>query len=209
MRDRNWNPDQQEIIRRDINDMLRNGWIKRGYGSWAARLVPVLKSDGTIRMCADYRALNDRTKADAYPSANPDIIMDKLHGKKFFSKLDALKGYYQIRLDENIQELTGFTCPLGLFHFTVLPFGLKNAPAIFQRMMDDVLGEYKGEFSNVLLDDILIYSDTFEEHLVHIGKILTRLREHNISLRFDKCSFACVELVYLGHMMHHPRRDKG
>ena len=113
MRDRHWSPDQLEIIRRDINDMLRNGWIKRGYGSWAARLVPVLKSDRTIRMCADYRALNDRTKADAYPSANPDIIMDKLHGKKYFSKLDALKGYYQIRLNENIQELTGFTCPLG------------------------------------------------------------------------------------------------
>ena len=201
MRDRHWSPDQLEIIRRDINDMLKNGWIRKGYGSWAARLVPVLKSDGTIRMCADYRALNDRTKADAYPSANPDIIMDRLHGKKYFSKLDALKGYYQIRLDDNIQELTGFTCPLGLFQFTVLPFGLKNAPAIFQRMMDDILGEYKGDFTDVLLDDILIYSDTFEEHLEHIQKILTRLKLHNVVLRFDKCSFACTELIYLGHII--------
>ena len=202
MKDRNWNPTQLEIIRRDINELLKQKWIVQCDGSWSARLVPVLKSDGSIRMCADYRALNDRTKTDAYPSANPDAIMDRLHGKKFFTKLDAMKGYYQVKLDETDQELTGFSCPFGFFKFTRMPFGLKNAPAIYQRMMDQILGDYKGDFADVLLDDILIYSDTYEEHLKHIQLVLARLKEHNVALRFDKCQFACSELYYLGHVIN-------
>ncbi len=202
MRDRNWNPDQLAAIRKDIDELLKNGWITKCYGSWAARLVPVIKSDGTIRMCADYRALNDRTKADAYPSANPDTIMDRLHGKAFFSKLDAMKGYYQIKIDDASKELTGFTCPFGFFQFEVMPFGLKNAPAIFQRMMDEVLDGYAGIFCDVLIDDILIYSDTFPEHLDHIQLVLERLKDRNIALRFDKCQFAVTELYFLGHIIN-------
>ena len=202
MKDRMWNPQQKKQIEKEVTELLTQGWIQKSFGPWAARLVPVLKPDGSTRICVDYRLLNNVTKADAYPSANPEIILDNLNGKKYFTKMDAMKGYYQILLAFCARELTAFTCPLGLFEFIRMPFGLKNAPAIFQRLMDELLGDLKGKFLDVLMDDIIIYSNTFEEHIEHIRIVLTRLRDKGIALRFDKCSFACPELKFLGHIVN-------
>ena len=181
-----------------IKDLLDRGWIQPSKSAWAHRLVPVVKKDGTIRLCVDYGPLNLVTIDDAYPSPLIEIILDQLCGRRFFSKFDAEKGYYQILLAIACRHLTAFSCPMGLFEFVVLPFGLRNAVAFFQRMMNDLLGDSLHDFNNVLLDDILTASFEYEQHLRHLRFTLSRLRDRNVTLNLAKCFFAAEKLVYLG-----------
>ena len=199
--DRRWPAEKLPKLRAAITDMIDRGWIQPTKSPWAHRIVPVNKPDGSLRVCIDFRPVNTVTIADAYPSANPDDILDRLSGRQFFTKLDAEKGYYQIKMAHISRRLTAFTCPLGLFEFVVLPFGLKNAVAFFQRFMNELLGDTLFTFTEVLLDDILVNSFTYEDHLSHLLNVFQRLRDSNVTLNLYKCEFAAKRLLYLGHII--------
>ena len=200
-KERSYQPAVRNCIIDEVNKLLEQGFVEPGYGPWRARCVPVLKPDGTIRFCVDYRDLNNATVEDAFPAPNPEDIFDRLRGKKIFSSIDLKQGYYQVRLDERSRDLTGFGCPLGLFRWTVLPMGVKNACAIFQRLMQWVLKEHLGKICDVYLDDIIIYSDSMEEHLEHLKTIMDCISKANLGINFKKCQFAVTEIKFLGEII--------
>ena len=145
--------------------MLNQGVIRPSNSPWASPVVLVRKKDGTWRFCIDFRKLNSVTHRDAYPLPRIDATLDSLAGAKFFSTLDLASGYWQVELEEEDKEKTAFTTPHGLFEFNVMPFGLTNAPATFQRLMECVLAGLTTEHSLIYLDDIIVFSATFQEHL--------------------------------------------
>jgi hypothetical protein len=160
------------------------------------------KKDGTRRMCIDYRAVNKLTHQDRYPIPRIDDLLDQLKGAKFFSSLDLLSGYHQVRLHEADIPKTAFRTPMGLYEFLVLPFGLTNAPATFQRLMNTIFHDFIREgFLIVYLDDLLIFSRTREEHLSHLRRVFERLREKQLYAKLAKCNFFKTELAYLGHVV--------
>ena len=200
-KERNYPPNTRDTIIVEVNKLLKQGWVEKCTGPWRARCVPILKPDGTIRFCIDYRDLNAVTTDDAFPAPNAETIFDRLQGKKYFTSLDLKKGYYQVELDENSRDYTGFGCPLGLFRWTVLPMGVKNACAIFQRLMQNILKPYLGIFCDVYLDDILIYSDSIEEHFKHVKIIMDLIKERQLSVNFHKCQWMVKELKFLGEII--------
>ena len=176
-------------------------FIEPSVSPWAHRIVPIEKKDGTLRVCIDYRPVNEVTIGDAYPSTDPSFILDHLAGRHVFTKLDAEKGYYQVNLDISSRPLTAFTSPIGLFQFKVLPFGLKNAVAYFQRMMNNILAHTLNKTNFVLLDDILTASPSYQEHLIHLRETLSLLRAKGVCLNLSKCEFALLCLTYLGFVI--------
>jgi hypothetical protein len=153
----------------------------------------------------NYKKLNDVTVGESYPIPRIEDMLNELSQAKFFTKLDLKSGYWQIPIKEEDKYKTAFICSQGLFEYNVMPFGLTNAPATFQRFMDSTLGDLQMRFAMVYLDDIIIYSKTFEEHLQHIDIILERLASVNLQLKINKCQFAMNEISYLGHIIS----DKG
>jgi hypothetical protein len=141
-----------------------------------------------FRLCVDYRALNKVTIKNSYPLPRRDEIFDRLTSAKYFTKIDLRSGYHQIRLDRNAIPKTAFRTRYGLFEFAVLPFGLTNAPSTFMALMNDVFHTHLDSFVIICLDDILIYSITLEEHLVHLRKILELLRQHKLYAKMSKCA---------------------
>src|SRR6266511_941893 len=138
---------------------------------------------------------------DAHQLPRIDDILEQFRGAKWFSSIDLASGYWQIEMNEKDREKTAFTCHLGLFEFNVMPFGLKNAPPTFQRMMNEILKDWLDEFVVVYIDDIMIYSKTFEEHLKHIEKILKKLKEVNLMLKLSKCKWGERNIEFLGHVV--------
>ena len=149
-------------------------------------------------MCIDYQALNKITVKNRYPLPKIDELLDRLHGARYFTKIDLASGYHQIRVRESDIQKTAFVSRYGSFEYMVMPFGLCNAPATFQRVMNTILREGLDKFVLVFLDDILIYSKTLEEHLEHIRAVLGRLREEKFFGRLHKCDFFRTEVEYLG-----------
>jgi hypothetical protein len=153
-------------------------------------------------MVIDYRSLNKITIQDSYPLPRIDDLLDRLQGAKYFSSLDLLSGYHQVKLRAEDVPKTAFRTPLGLYEFLVLPFGLTNAPATFQRLMNSIFSDFIREgFVVVYLDDVLIFSKTEEEHMEHLRRVFARLREHNLYAKLKKCDFLKEELCYLGHIV--------
>src|SRR5215471_5792617 len=140
-------------------------------------------------------------KKDNYPLPRIDEILDSLKGAQWFSTLDLASGYWQIKVKKEHQEKTAFITKYGIYEFKVMPFGLCNAPATFQRTMDKVLGDIKDKFVMVYLDDVIIYSNTFEEHLKYVEEVLKRIRIAGLRLKAEKCKFAAQELQFLGHIV--------
>lgn len=160
----------------------------------------VAKPDGTKRMVIDYRALNSLTVRNRYPLPRPDVLMDKLVKAKYLSKIDLRTGYWQIRMEEESIPLTAFTSSFGHYEWTVLPMGLTNAPAEFMSMMQKLFGkEIDMKFVIAFLDDILIYSETYAEHLKHVRAVIQRLKEAGLHAKLSKCSFFKKEVQFLGH----------
>ena len=145
-------------VQKQISDLLAKGWIERSSSPYAAPILFVKKKDGSLRMCVDYRALNKQTVKNRYPLPRLDDIFDKLQGAKVFTFLDLAQGYHQIRITPEDVPKTAFRTPLGHFQYKVLSFGLTNAPATFQSVMNEILGEYLDKFFLVYLDDILVFS---------------------------------------------------
>ena len=163
-------------------------------------MVLVKKKDGSMRFCVDYRRLNEITKADAYPMPRVDDLTDQLGGAKYLSTLDLTRGYWQVPMEATAKEKTAFVTPYGLCQFRVMPFGLNGAPATFQRLMDQVIRGAE-DFTGAYLDDLVIFSKTWEEHLGHLRNIFTRLRQANLTAKPKKCQFGMSKCTYLGHVV--------
>ena len=156
----------RETVRKDLQDMEENGIIEPSSSEWAAPIVLVKKKDGTLRFCVDYRKLNSLSQADAYPMPRIDELIDQLGQAKYVTTLDLTRGYWQVPVAVKAREKTAFVTPFGLYQFRMMPFGLQGAPATFQRMMDQLLRGLEGYAAAYL--DLVIYSNSWEEHLVHL-----------------------------------------
>lgn len=188
-------------LRAQLTELLERGFIRPSTSPFGAPILFVTKKDGGWRLCVDYRALNKITIRNQHPLPRIDEMFEQLHGSKFFSKLDLASGYHQIRMHEDSIEKTAFKTRYGHYEFTVMPFGLTNAPATFQHVMNTVLAPYLDRFVLVYLDDILIYSKSYEEHLEHLRKVLLALRENKFYCKRSKCLFCTQEVEYLGHLL--------
>ena len=200
-RDRRWSHEELTIMKEQIETLRKTGMIEPSDSDWASRLVMVTKKDGSIRVCVDFREVNKLTKKDAYPAPQIEQTLDQLRDAKWFTSLDAEKGYYQVRMTDKAKEVAAFRSPFGLFQFTRMPFGLTNAPAVFQRLMDKVLHGLSWKCCMVYLDDVIIYSKTWDEHLEHLDLVLQRIGDANLTLNFKKCEFAQAALKFLGHVV--------
>ena len=158
-----------------VQEMLNQGIIQPSQSPWASPIVLVKKKDGTTRFCVDYRKLNSLTRKDVYPLPRIDDTLDLLSRSAYFTTLDLASGYWQVKMDEESREKTAFTTYSGLYEFNVMPFGLCNAPATFQRLMETILAGLTRKICMVYIDDILIFSRTFEEHLSHLEQVMDRL----------------------------------
>ncbi|CAM4708791.1 unnamed protein product [Caretta caretta] len=177
--------------------MLQMGVIRPSGSAWASPVVLVPKPDGEIRFCVDYRKLNAVTRPDNYPMPRTDELLEKLGRAQFISTLDLTKGYWQVPLDESAKERSAFTTHLGLYESNVLPFGLRNAPATFQRLVDGLLAGL-GEYAVAYLDDVAIFSDSWADHLEHLQKVLERIREAGLTVKAKKCQIGLNRVTNLG-----------
>ncbi|CAM4698043.1 unnamed protein product [Lepidochelys olivacea] len=193
-------PQAKTAIEREIQDMLQMGVIRPSESAWASPVVLVPKPDGEIRFCVDYRKLNAVTRPDNYPMPRTDELLEKLGRAQFISTLDLTKGYWQVPLDESAKERSAFITHLGLYEFNVLPFGLRNAPATFQRLVDGLLAGL-GEYAVTYLDDVAIFSDSWADHLEHLQKVLERIREAGLTVKAKKCQIGLNRVTYLGHQV--------
>ena len=195
---------QNPAVRREemaqVQQMLSSDVIRPSNSPWASPVVMVRKKDGSLRFCVDFRQLNAATVKDAHPLPRIDDLLDALHGAKWFSTLDLKSGYWQVPIAEQDKEKTAFRTSSGqLFEFNQVPFGLCNAPATFSRLMDRVLAGLHWETCLFYLDDIIVFSSTWEEHLARLREVFERLRHAKLKLGPTKCTFAAKEVSYLGH----------
>ena len=194
-------PFRREQAKKMIDDMLQKDIIQPSSSPWASPIILVPKKDGSLRFCIDYRKLNSVTRKDAYPLPRVDDTLEALSGSKWFSTLDLICGYWQVEIEEKDRHKTAFCTREGLFEFKVMPFGLCNAPAVFQRLMDLVLSGIQWERCLVYIDDIVIMGKTFERHLQNLILVLERLRRAGLRLKPSKCSLFQEKVVYLGHVV--------
>ena len=159
------------------------------------------KNDGSLRMCVDYRQLNDVTIKNKYPLPRIDDLFDQLSGAKVFSKIDLRTGYHQLKIKKEDIPKTAFTTRYGLYEYTVMSFGLTNAPAFFMHRMNKVFMNFLDKFVVVFIDDILIYSKSKDEHKEHLRAVLQRLCDHQLYAKFSKCEFWLQQVGFLGHVL--------
>ena len=188
-------------IEQEVSKMLSNGQVQPSSSPWASPVVLVRKKDGSLRFCVDYRKLNSVTKKDAYPLPRIEDCLDALNGSKWFSTLDLASGYWQVAMKPEDQEKTAFLTHMGLYEFRVMPFGLCNAPATFERLMDNVLGDMKWHKCLVYLDDVVVFGDTFETALANLEEVFRRFQRANLTLKPKKCQLFRQRVEYLGHVI--------
>ena len=193
----------QEEMHTQTKEMLEAGVIEPSSSGWSSPVVMVRKSNGMYRFCIDFRKVNEVSKPDAYPLPNMDQILRKLQSARYISTLDLSSAYHQIPLEAESKPITAFTVPgMGLFQFKRMPFGLSNAGASFQRLIDRVIGPELEPNVFSYLDDIIIVTDTFPEHLEWIRKVLKRVKEAGLTINRDKSVFGHTEVRYLGVLVN-------
>jgi hypothetical protein len=181
-------PNELAELKTQLQDLLEKGFIRPSSSPWGCPTIFV-KKDQTLRMCVDYRPLNEFTIKNKYPLPRIDILFDQLTRARVFSKIDLRSGYHQIRIRPEDIPKTTFTTRYGLFEYLVMSFGLTNAPAHFTYLMNSVFMPELDKFVVVFIDDILIYSKSEEDHGKHLWIVLMRLREHQLYAKFSKCAF--------------------
>lgn len=192
---------KREEAEQIIKEMERDGVIEPSNSPWASPVVLVKKKDGSTRFCVDYRRLNDVTRKDSYPLPRIDDTLDTLAESKIFSTLDLKSGYWQVGLDPADREKTAFTIGTGLYQFTVMPFGLCNAPATFERLMETVLKGLSWKTCLVYLDDIIVVGKNVEDHMRNLEEVFKRMREANLKFSPKKCNLFRKEVSFLGHII--------
>ncbi|UYV78594.1 hypothetical protein LAZ67_16002094, partial [Cordylochernes scorpioides] len=191
---------ERDIIKEQIDEMLTEGIIRPSSSPWSFPVILVKKRDGKYRFCVDYRKLNNVTVKDVYPIPRIDEVMDTLQGSTHFSAKYLRSGYWQVEVEERDKEKTAFTTAHGLYEFNVMPFGLCNAPATFERNMENMLGNLRWQICLCFLDDVIIYSPDFPTHLKRLEAVFRCFRESNLRLNDKKCRFAFEELEILGYI---------
>ena len=193
-------PRWKDEVRVQIDQLLGLGIIRPYVSPWSSSVVTVKKKDGGVRICIDFRAVNAITQPDPYQMPLIEEILEMLTSAKFISKVDLNKGFYQIPIDPVDIPKTAFCTPWGKFEFCVMPFGLRNGPAVFQRLMDRILHKDK-ELAQVYIDDIAIFSSSWDSHCSDIARVLGRLREAGLTANVSKCQWGQTKCEFLGHVV--------
>ncbi|KAL0194996.1 hypothetical protein M9458_008568, partial [Cirrhinus mrigala] len=191
---------RRQAIEEEAHQMLKLGVIEPSRSPWSSPIVMVPKPDGTLRFCNDFRRLNEVSTFDGYPMPRVDELLDRLGRARFITTLDLTKGYWQVPLAKDAKEKTAFSTPNGHWQYRTLPFGLHGAPATFQRLMDVVLRPHQS-YAAAYIDDVVIHSERWEEHLSHLRRVLTELRRAGLTANPQKCHLALSEAKYLGYQV--------
>lgn len=195
-------PSMYSEVRDHLHQLLASGVIRRSRSPWSSNVVLVRKRNGSLRMCVDFRQLNQKTVKDSYSLPRIEEMFDTLRGSKFYSTMDMKSGYHHVELEEHHKERTAFSVgPLGFYEFNRMPFGLCNSPATYQRLMNDCFEDMHLKICLIYMDDVIIFADTFEEHLDRLQQVLKRLRDCGFKLAPDKCSFFKDKIKFLGHII--------
>lgn len=209
-RPRRLNSDKLAIAKQDFNLLLHHGVIRPSSSQWASPIHMVQKKTGGWRTTGDYRKLNSQTIPDRYPVPHAEDIFQRLGGKKIFSTLDLIRAYHQVPVSPEDVPKTAVTTPFGLFEFLGMPPGLRNATQTFQRHMDNALRNI--DFAACFIDDVIVFSESHEEHIQHLRCIFKLLQHHKLTINIDKCQFAKKEVLYLGFTINEhgylPPQDK-
>ena len=193
------NPLKQAQFNEEIRYMEENGIIENSNSPWSSPCILVPKPDLSFRFCTDYRKVNSVTKSDSYPLPRIDDCIDKVGNAKFVSTYDLLKGYWQVPLTSRAKQISAFITPQGLYQYKVLPFGMKNAPATFQRLMNEVIAGLPN--TEVYIDDIVLYSSSWEEHLKATFDLFDRLTKAKLTVNLAKSQIAKAKVKFLGHVI--------
>jgi RNase H-like domain found in reverse transcriptase/Reverse transcriptase (RNA-dependent DNA polymerase)/Aspartyl protease/Zinc knuckle len=193
-------PKEKKFLQEEVERMLEEEIISVSSSPWTSPVVLVKQKDKT-RICIDYRKLNTVTKKDNYPLPRIDDLLDMLKNSSWYTSLDLASGYWQVEMNPEDKEKTAFITPGGIYQFNVMPFGLTNAPATFQRLMDSLFSGLIGKSVVVYLDDLNIYSKTFEDHLEHLQEVFNILQKAGLKLKPQKCVFAQKNLKFLGYVV--------
>ena len=191
----------QELLGIETQKLMKNDIIEHSTSPWSSPVVLVKKKDGTTRFCVDYRRLNQITTKDAFPLPRIDDIYDQLTNATYFAKFDFKAGYFQVPLDKADRPKTAFSTRDGHFQFKVLPQGLTNGPPTFQRIVNQILGPSRWKHVLAYIDDIIIYSKNFNDHLQHVEEVCSLLKNANFKLNVEKCEVARTEILFLGHLI--------
>ncbi|GBG60257.1 hypothetical protein CBR_g4210 [Chara braunii] len=192
-------PGELDELRRQLKELVEKGWIRSSVSPYGSPVLFVPKKEGTLRMCIYYRGLNAITVKNREPLPCIDDLLDRVQGCRYFSKIDLKSGYHQIAIRPEDQHKTAFQTRYGLYEFVVMPFGLCNAPGTFQHAMNQIFHDYLDKFVIVYLDGILIFSKIVEEHVAHLDKVLSLLRQHKFKINGEKCEVGRTRVLYLGH----------
>ena len=200
-RARRLGPEKEKEVEKQVQELHQHGFIEPGSGAWSSPVVLVKKRDNSWRFCVDYRLLNQATIKDAYPLPRIDESLDALAGSHYFSTLDLTSGYWQVPLDEEARDKSAFVTRNGLWRWKVLPFGLTSAPSTFERLMEKVLRGLHWRTVLIYLDDVVVFSQTVEQHLERLEEVFIRLRSAKLKLKPRKCALFKPEVKYLGHIV--------
>ena len=181
-----------------IDWLVSKGYIVPSSSPWASPMVTVRKADGSARLCVDFRKINSLTRQTPFYMPRVEEVLEGVGQASFISKLDLSKGYYQVQLTEEAMPKTAFMSHRGTYQFTRMPFGVKNAPACFQELMQRVLAEHRS-YATAYMDDVVVYSTTWEDHLVHVGGVLQALSSAGLTANPTKCRWGGRAVEFLGH----------